>query len=71
MPSTQFPNACSPEAARTKLAVGYHILRDGNVHNDLSTNYFDERDKTEVAERTTMRSEPLGPISITPHFSQQ
>jgi len=48
------------------LTVIYYLLRDGVVYQDLGTNYFDQRDHTNVVRQAVRRLERLGyRVSLT------
>jgi transposase len=48
------------------LTVIYHLLRDGVVYQDLGPNYFDQRDRSQIARHAVRRLERLGyHVSLT------
>ena len=50
----------------TLLTVIYHLLRDGVVYQDLGPNYFDQRDRSQIARQAVRRLERLGyHVSLT------
>lgn len=42
------------------LTVIYHLLREGVLYEDLGGNYFDQRDRTQMARQAVRRLERLG-----------
>ena len=46
--------------AHSILVIIYHILRDQRTYQDLSGNYFDERDRQAVQKRLVKRLERMG-----------
>ncbi|HLZ23610.1 MAG TPA: IS110 family transposase [Ktedonobacterales bacterium] len=50
----------------TLLTVIYHLLRDGVLYQDLGPNYFDQRDRSQIARQAIRRLERLGyHVSLT------
>jgi transposase len=50
----------------TLLTVIYHLLNDGVIYQDLGPNYFDQRDRSQVARQAVRRLERLGfHVSLT------
>jgi len=48
------------------LTVIFHLLRDGVVYQDLGGNYFDQRDRSQIARQAVRRLERLGfHVSLT------
>jgi transposase len=46
--------------AASILTAAYHMLHDGVAYNDLTSNYFDSRDRTKIAKRLIRRLSDLG-----------
>jgi transposase len=42
------------------VLIAYHVLRQQQPYHDLGSNYFDERDRTQVARQSIRRLEQLG-----------
>ena len=42
------------------VIIAYHVLRQQQPYHDLGSNYFDERDRTQVARQSIRRLEQLG-----------
>jgi transposase len=42
------------------VIIAYHVLRQHQPYHDLGSNYFDERDRTQVARQSIRRLEQLG-----------
>jgi transposase len=42
------------------VIVAYHVLSQQRPYHDLGSNYFDERDRTQVARQSIRRLEQLG-----------
>ena len=48
------------------LTVIYHLLNDGVVYQDLGSNYFDQRDRSQITRQAVRRLERLGyHVSLT------
>jgi transposase len=42
------------------VIIAYHVLGQQQPYHDLGSNYFDERDRTQVARQSIRRLEQLG-----------
>jgi len=53
-------NKAAVAVAHSILVIAYHLLKEQQPYRDLGTNYFDERDRQTVIQRSVRRLEALG-----------